>query len=399
VTRHRIATFGERGDLVRLFEVSGPRGRYVVQWGAGREQRSFPRTKAGKVEAEQYFNTFRAEVTATRRGTKRLTTRALWEAFRAENFPALRPNSQRIYGEAWGRWEKFYGTTTPAEDLEVVQCGAFRRDLEGRGLAVSTVREAIKNVRIVYNWAERAELIAVNKWHRYVFKVPTGQAPRPRAEYRAEEFVRIWRELDPTLRGQWRAWCIIGLLGIYGNRQHAVLAMEWDWDCGEEIVIPSAIEKTGKEAVLPVFPLTRRILEVARGWRERDGYTGTRVFYGASRKSRLASYSIQSLTEALHEAERRAGITPIKYRAGHGFRRMLVGDLADATGDVGLALQAIGDSLAMAKHYRVRRDDRIRSALSDRLSRMVPEATPEPATESATNGDSGAFTTTREDAN
>src|SRR3990172_1774414 len=33
VTRKRLATSGERGALVRLYHITGPAGRYVVQWG------------------------------------------------------------------------------------------------------------------------------------------------------------------------------------------------------------------------------------------------------------------------------------------------------------------------------------------------------------------------------
>jgi integrase len=310
VTRKRLATSGERGSLVRLIEVTGRGGKYLVQW----------------------------------------------------------------------------GTATHAESLEAKQPGQFRAALEAKGWGLNTVRQTLRYVRGVYNWAERTERLTVNRWHRYIFKVPTGAKPAPRGEYRFEEFVRIWRELDPTKPHQWRAWAITGLLGIYGNRQHAILALQWAWDCGEEIVIPASVEKTGKEAILPMFPLSRRILDVCREWATREGYTGDQVFYPAQAPGRIPSqsahYTIQSYTDALHRAERRAGVPYLPGRAGHGFRRGLVGDLADETGDVSLALQAIGDSMAMAPRYRVRRDDRIRSLLSDRIADLLNV---QPATDSATS--------------
>lgn len=386
MTRKRLATHGERGALVRLYQITGPAGRYVVQWTeqGRREQRSWPATKAGKLEAEAFFKAF----TATREVPKGdITTRALWEAYKADCFPTLRANTQRLYGEAWRAWEMFFGPETPAADLTVQQCGDFKNALAARGWGIGTARATINHVRTVYNWAERAELIPVNRWHRFIFKVKTGEKPKPRGEYRTEEFVRIWREMDPTKAHQWRAWAVTGLLGIYGNRQHAILALQWDWDCGEEIVIPASVEKTGQESILPMFPLTRSILDVCKGWAVREGYTGPQVFYPGQAVGRIPSqsahYTIQSYWGALTSAERRAGIVKVPGRAGHGFRRGLVGDLADATGDVGLALQAIGDSLAMASRYRVRRDDRIRSLLSDRIARMVPER----ATDSATSPD------------
>lgn len=381
MTRQRQATFGERGSLVRLDRDTTAK-KYVVWWGPrdARQQRSFPLTALGKHEAEAFARAFTQE-----RGRVVRTTGDLWDRYVADQFPTLRPNSQRLYREAWRHWVDFYGVNRDPGAMSLEECGAFRRHLEGKQLGLNTVRGTIRVVRTVYNWAEPRDLIGKNRWHGYRFKILKGTEPKPRAEYRADEFLRIWRELNPQDRWQWRAWAAIGLLGIYGNRQHAILALEWAWDKGEEIVIPAAVEKTGKDAYLPMFPLTRSILAVAQTWREREGYTGPQVFFAGAARSTRGTYSIQSLTDALHRAEAKAGVPTLKGRAGHGFRRMLVGDLADATGDVGLALQAIGDSLAMAKHYRVRRDDRIRDLLGDRIARMMPEGSPERATECATD--------------
>ena len=381
MTRQRLATYGERGHLVRLIRVTGARKCLLVQWGTkgARGQKAFPLTVKGKQEAEAYAKSFAIEHALAVR-----TTRDLWDRYTADQFPTLRPNSRRLYAAAWRAWEDFYGVARDPGALTLEECGAFRRHLEARSLGLNSVRQAIRVVRTVYNWAEPRDFLSKNRWHGYRFKVAKGTEPKPRAEYRAEEFLRIWRELDPTDPTQWRAWAAIGLLGIYGNRQHALLALEWAWDCGDEIVIPASVEKTGKEAFLPMFPLTRSILDVCRGWRAAARYDGPFVFFPGSAKSRRGNYSIQSLTAALHGAEARAGVPHLAGRAGHGFRRMLVGDLADETGDITLALSAIGDTPAMAKHYRVKRVDRIRDLLGDRIARMMPEAPPEGATESAT---------------
>ena len=61
----------------------------------------------------------------------------------------------------------------------------------------------------------------------------------------------------------------------------------------------------------------------------------------------------------------------IRWRSGHGFRRGLVGDLLEAGNDMDLALKAIGDrDLRMAKHYAIKRNERIEAALSARASRI-----------------------------
>jgi integrase len=111
------------------------------------------------------------------------------------------------------------------------------------------VQDAIRNVRIVYNWGERNELIAVNKWHLFVYKVAKEKRTKPRAEYRSDEFLAIWKALNPEWRGQWRAWVAVGLLGIYGNRQNEILNLRWSWIEGDAVRIDPSVVKTGEESV------------------------------------------------------------------------------------------------------------------------------------------------------
>lgn len=382
--RKRLATFGERGALVRLFEEHRDgRKRLIVQWGpkGARQQMSFPATKAGKAEAEAFIKAFVAESEEKAAAPAPLTVRALWTAYLADVAEHLRPNTLRLYRDAWRTWEQFINAETIADDVTIQQIMEFRRTLDARGLATATVKDAIRNVRIVFNWGERMELLTRNRWHLFVHKVAKEKRTKPRAEYRSDEFLRIWRALDPARQGQWRAWGLVGLLGIYGNRQHELLNLRWDWITAETITIDPAVVKTGEQRVLGIVPQAARILDVVRDAARREGYAGPYVFPPGQRDaqrhaaganmSALAHYSIQSFTDALHRAERRAGMPPVKWRAGHGFRRGLMGDLADATGDVTLALQAIGDrDLRMASHYRVRRADRVNAAIGERAERL-----------------------------
>lgn len=396
MSRKRLATFGERGALIRLYEERrGTRRRLVVQWGpkGARQQASFPATKAGKAEAEAFMTAFTEEAEQAA-APVRLTVRALWTAYLAAESEHLRPNTQRLYRDAWRTWEQFIGPDTIAEDVSIPQIHEFRRALDARNLATATVKDCIRNVRIVYNWGERMELLTRNRWHLFVHKVAKEKRTKPRAEYRADEFLAIWRAMDPAKSGQWRSWGLVGLLGIYGNRQNELLNLQWPWIVGETITIDPAVVKTGEERLLGIVPQAARILEVVRRAAHAEGYTGPYVFppgqQDAQRRaakanpSALAHYSIQSLTDAIHRAEKRAGVAQVKWRAGHGFRRGLMGDLADATGDVAFALQAIGDrDLRMAQHYRVRRDDRVDEAVRQRAERLFA---PEQATEEAANG-------------
>lgn len=384
--RKRLATTGTRGNLVRLFaETKGTARRYVVQWGprGQRMQESWPYTSAGKAEAEAFFKAFGAALTEQPKAEP-LTTRELHEAYLEAEGPHLRPRSLVLYRTSWRQWEQFYGPDTPAEAVTIRQIHEFRRALDARGLATATVKATIRDIRLVYNFGERMELLARNRWHLFVHKVAKERRTVPRAEYRADEFRAIWRALNPNSAGQWRAWVAVGLLGIYGNRQNEILNLRWSWVHGDEVVIDPRVVKTGQEGQLTLFPLTRAILDVARRWARRLGYDGDVILFPAQAEGRrhpsgLAHYSIQSLTNQIHRAEAKAGIESIRYRAGHGFRRGLVGDLADETGDVMLALQAIGDrDPRMAANYRIRRNDRIAGALQSRAERL---AGPEGATD------------------
>lgn len=393
--RKRLATIGERGNLVRLFlETRGKAKRYIVQYGprGARRQESFPATPAGKAEAEAFFKGFGDEMAAKEAKPEPLTVRGLWTAYLAAEAEHLRPNTLRLYRDAWRTWEQFIGESSIAQDVTIQQIAAYRKALDSRGLATATVKDAIRNARIVYNWGERMELIDRNRWHLFVHKVAKEKRTKPRAEYRSDEFLAVWRALDPELAGQWRAWVAVGLLGIYGNRQNEILNLQWSWIHGDVVTIDPSVVKTGEEGTLTLFPLTRGILDVARRWAVKDGYTGPYVLYPGTggHPTQQLHYSIQSLTDAIHRAEKRADVETVKWRAGHGFRRGLVGDLADQTGDVTFALQAIGDKdVRMARHYRSRRDDKVAAALQERAGRLMPE-TPESATNVQPNPEIGS---------
>jgi hypothetical protein len=51
-----------------------------------------------------------------------------------------------------------------------------------------------------------------------------------------------------------------------------------------------------------------------------------------------------------------------------------VGDLIDDTGDPTLAIQAIGDlDMRMLENYRVRRNDKVATAIQTRANRLFPD--------------------------
>lgn len=219
--RKRIATYGRRGQLVRVFEETrdGAR-RFVVQWGskAARKQESFPGTPAGRQEAIAFAEGYEAELRVPKGAEPppALTTDQLWRAFLTAN-THLRPRSRALYAENWRHWVAFFGRDRLADSLTVLDCYNFRAALEAAGLATRTIKGIIDVVRIVYNFGERVEILTRNKWHQYQFKVAKEKRTKQRAEYTEAEFLAIWRQFSPTKASQWRAYVAVGLLGIYGG--------------------------------------------------------------------------------------------------------------------------------------------------------------------------------------
>jgi integrase len=388
----RLATYGRRGALVRVLETerSGVR-RYVVQWGskADRQQRSFDGSRAGRAEALAFAEAFSAEAQRPAVMTE-ATTRQLWEAYTLAAWPTLRARSRALYAEQWRKWEQWFGRDRVASAFRLTDAHAFRAELERQGLATKTVHAIVTMVRMVYRFGEAHELVTNNRWHLYTFKVAKERRTQPRAEYREEEFIKIWAQLDPTNSGQWRAYCAIGLLGLYGMRENALLHLAWP-DVGDTaFTLRAEWDKVGKQHVHTITPEAAAVFAIARAWRDRIDPAGVWVFPPARKGSRSATYTIQSLWSALQAAEQRAGVPKIRWRAGHGFRRGLVGDLLAGGADVELALKAIGDSdLRMAQHYAVRRNERIDAALAVRSARMgqnegATKGQPTPETTNAT---------------
>jgi integrase len=389
---------GERGSGRRLALETRRSGdgliqRWVVRWGpkGARRQRSWPCTDAGATAAEDFFHGRATRVGATslavpaNRGatglgeTRPLSTNDLWQDFDTARAPELSPKTIKLYGDAFREWQQEIGSHTPAGAFDVKTIGAFRATLEKRPLATATIRMIIRNIKIVYRWGTTFHGLPETPWPKYEFRVAKGKKTKQRAEYREHEFVRIWRARDPKRSDEWRSWVAIGLLGIYGSRGSELVGLQWDWIKGDRIIIPGECVKTGEELEFELFALTRGILEVAKAWRLKLGYRGPYVLFpgqakGRTHQSKSAHYTIGSLISVLHTAERRVNVPTVKFRATHGFRRGLVGDLIDETGDCTLAIQAIGDiDMNMLKNYRVRRKDKVAAAVQNRANRLFPE--------------------------
>lgn len=387
----RIATYGKRKALVRVDVDTRPRGMIRVQWGskAAREQQSFANTPAGKREALAFAEAFNAEMQKPEptKSAAPITTRALWEAYKLATWPTLRPRSKALYAEQWRKWELFWGKERAADEFRLTDAHAFRAALELAGLSTASLQAIVSMVRMVYRFGEAHELITKNRWHLYVLKVAKEKRTKPRAEYTFVEFAKIWREIDPTDAGQWRAYCITGLLGLYGPRQNALLHLRWPDVTATQFTLQPEWDKLGETHVHMVTPESQAIFAIARAWADQMEPRSEWVFPAARKDSKSEVYTIQSYWWSLMRAEERAKVQHIPWRGGHGFRRGFVGDLIDQGADIETALRAIGDKdVRMAKHYAVRRNSRIDAMIAARSATLQTPTTPEGETQGVTKG-------------
>src|SRR6185436_5091554 len=300
------------------------------------------------------------------------------------------PSTLTSYKQAWGRIAAYVGAEASVDSLTAEQVYGFPRHLETT-LAAATVRTTLSAVRVVFNWARRLELISENRWKAYRHKTPASRRTQQRGEYRQGEVKTLLAQLDWREPDDWRMWVAIGLLAIYGARPSEILQLEWSWITDDAIILPEWAVKTRESRELALLPLSRAILKVAERWRPSAecGY----VIPGRNG----SFFPLRDFTRRLHALEERAGIPYVRYRAGHAFRRGLVGDIADATGDVSLALLAVGDrNIHEAKNYRVRRKDSTAAPVeqraggfggADSIVELLSQIRNEPATSTATDVD------------
>lgn len=367
--RKTLAIYGAKGSRVRVLIHDAETVR--VQWYEGpkgekqRHSKDWPNTPEAKKTAKAWAKGFSEERSSERKAEKP-GVREIWERYATAEFPALRRRSQEIYAEYWRYWEQMWGKTFRAEDATLEMVDEFRAALRGRGLAVTTIGEAIRTVKRIYRWAHKRRLIPANPIGDYEYRIAKDDRKESPDEFSAGEFDKILGKLDPESATQWRAFVALSICGYQGVRQRAALHLQWPdiAEAANDITWRREWDKMGREWKQPIRAGTLRALAVARYHRERSGYTGPWVIPQGSKKSKGdGTYSPQSLWSALQGAEKRAKIRHRTGRGAHGLRRLLAGEVNAATGDAVLAMHAIGDTdLRVMTRYLKRRDERIRGA-------------------------------------
>lgn len=390
-TRKTVQSFGQkrRGDFVRvLFDAK--RDRYEVHYhdtDGAKRRRVFPGDKAGKAEASAFAEAFveerrRLADGPARKPIPRTTVRQLWTAFtEAPAFSNLRPKSRINYAERFGKWERYIGKDAIADLTTLHDVDGFIQRAAVAGMAINQVRQCLNVARIVYNWGQTRKLVAVNELALHRWKRPKDAVVHEPEEYSDAEYVALLRVVSPQDTRTWRLWVALMLAGHHAQRANAVLHLRWrDIDTEDDRIIwPAEYQKSGDDLTQPLTWEAVAAFETARYWIRLP--TG-RAFTKMNHHQRLTAeaisrtpwvlpgqndgsepYGYQALWRALRAAETRAGVEHRPYRALHGFRKMVAGNVADRTGDDRLAMEWIGDKdMKQARAYLRRRDERLQRA-------------------------------------
>lgn len=378
-----LATFGPKGARVRLILhdastvraewYAGPKGQ------KGRKVKDWPNTAAGKKEARAWAKGF-SDARTLPGAPEYVSLRVLWEKYITAESHHLRPRTQQLYAEHWRYWERTWGREFDARQTTIGMMDDFRTALVKRPLGVAFIGRIIRTVKRVYKWGRTRHYLTVNPIGDYEYKIGKDNMPESPEEYSQDEFERLMATLDPDDGRKWRAFVGLSLCGWQGVRENAAVHLAWDDVDFETATLTwrKRWDKRGREWTQPMRAETRAALEAARVWRERTGYVGPWVLPANNPGSkRDGTYSPQSLIASLRTAEREAKVPYKRGRGPHGLRRLLAGNVAEATGNAVLAMRSIGDTdVRMANRYLKRRDTEVRAAF-DAVDKRRAELTEE----------------------
>lgn len=378
--RKDIAQYGRprAKGFVRVFrENAHGSPRIRVQWREpDRTIESFPDTRAGIAEAKAFARGTHDRLSDPGQPTKSfevVTVRELFNRYYSAHDVDWRDKTKTNKRSRWKKWEAFIGYDTVASEVRRDHMDEFKKALIQRKHSINQVRAHLELVASVFRWGVETDgCLAPNRvaTYRVKFSRDARRQVVVMGEYSREEREKIAAALDPRNTKEWRAWALNVLFAYCGPRQTAARHLEW-----RDIELTSTtgrihwrpeLDKMGTDRYQPMPPQVVDAFWVAYGWRLRDEYPGKYVFYGAQRKTRgfalarksrraksqesLAGvdvdekpYTYSALNLALRKAEERAGILHRDYRATHGHRRGVAGDIHAITGSEKKAADYIGD--------------------------------------------------------
>lgn len=400
--RKLLAKYGHRGDQVRV-RVDKRRNRVEVYYRDHERierKRIFSNDAEGKSEAiawAESYHTERARIeNELKNPAKRepITLRELWDRFVAS--PAytkdIRHATRVNYRDRWKKWEAFMKPEAIVDNTTLDDVDRFRIACEAAGIVINSVRQILNVVRTIYNWGQSRKLITNNELALFKWKTPKDAKVMQPGDYSTAEWEAMLRTFRPgsLMDGSyfaaknWRPWVTMMLIGHHGQRWQAVRHLnrttDIDWEAGT-ITWRAEFQKQGKDVVQPITHGLLSALIVAQFWAARHlvmrPRRRVRVTDGPRRgkwirdpelkdvpidspwllfaeRDKMQPYSYSSFHHQFMKAERdavivvdgekRKGITHEAFRAGHGGRRMVVGNLLEATQDPMVAMNYVGDT-------------------------------------------------------
>ncbi|MEX1185352.1 MAG: hypothetical protein WEA80_02025 [Gemmatimonadaceae bacterium] len=414
VTPKKLFQFGQprRAGYVRAVR-ERVRGRDMIRvlWkdAAGRHAQSFDDTRKGLAEAKAFAQGVHEQVTTpARTEISPISLRELFDKYLVANMDAWRPRTLELQRQRWAKFELFAGRATPAHLITREKIDEFKRAMVANDHSVNQVKISISYVTAVFRWGVDRDLIPPTKVMSYRAKFGRDAARKVEkmAEYSADERARLIAQFSPRDANRWRAYALTTLIGLCGPRQQAARSLEWrDIELDEPVFVEDPetkerrlqfggrihwrpeLDKIGSERWQPMPEPVAEAFWVAYGWAVRWKYMGRWIFFAVQQRvrDRDEPWTYQAAVKMLHDAEARCTppIPHIRFRAYHGFRRGISGDIYDATGSEKAAADWIGD-----KSMRVVRDSYLlqREEAQQKTAAMVGAGFPKAAPAAAEGG-------------
>jgi integrase len=383
---------GSRGDRVKaVLDTQRKRAEVLYRDSRGQSHKKvFADDREGRRAAirwaEAYHNErMRIEESKRKKPDEPLATshQQLWDAYAsAPAFTDLRATSKIAYRGRFQKWLVFRKPESPVDQTTLFHVDQFITAARAADMAINQIRQVLNVVRLVYNWGQQRKLVGTNEMALHRWKRPKDAKVNEPAEYAEAEFTALLRVLNPQTARSWRPWVALMLAGHHGQRANAVLHLRWEDVDFEEgaIVWPADFQKNGEPLVHPMtweaiaaFRTAREWVTIPTGreWTKMNHAQRVRAeqlsrspwvlpSHGKNRQGRNEPWSYQALWLALSKAELAAKVEHLPYRAVHGFRKMVAGDVADRTGDDRLGMEWIGDrDMKQQRAYLKRRKERL----------------------------------------
>ncbi|MFC1639625.1 tyrosine-type recombinase/integrase [Gemmatimonadota bacterium] len=344
-------------------------GKVRIEWSVSgkRSTRTIgPNTKANRDLADQILTEALDEVRARACGkvvTPQLTLAELLREYRDD--AATRPNNQtgkRLRPQTLDNYQAYERTILRdfdgAMSAGLLRHGNVRvwmKSLRERGIAEGSIGRTVSYLKSAYTWAvgemeflESNPLSGIRKLSR------RGEKP----VYTEEEMELLLKALAKIPAGRaWRFHLIVQLIKWYGARANQAINLRWeDVDLHTPIMVTQADggrssltgtivfcedvhgSKGQPDRRLPLLPPARKALLMAWEHRRQDS---SWVAWNWRAGSRPSTYD--SMNHRLRTLECKAGVSHVKGRAFHAFRRALSNHIVLKKG-VSQASAWIGDT-------------------------------------------------------